>query len=218
MESSKFMEQKLNEWQRLESVIEWANMTTNYFARYIGLARGENLYQIKKGNNRISRKIAIMITEKFPEVNMLWLLKGEGQMLSGADYAAGSIPLYNTGVEQSIRQVGQMEPAEQMVLPSNIDCDFGMPYLGAAMGMKTPTNTILLLKKIMPEMIIPGDECVIVTKKIVLLRIASCEEVENSTPRLRLVAIDSENFGDIMVNLDEIEEAYKVKGKILTNI
>ena len=29
-------------------------MTVNYFALYIGLPRGENLYQIKKGNNGIS--------------------------------------------------------------------------------------------------------------------------------------------------------------------
>lgn len=43
------MRQKMDNWQRIDSVIRWANMTINYFALYIGLPRGENLYQIKKG-------------------------------------------------------------------------------------------------------------------------------------------------------------------------
>ena len=44
--------------KRIESIIRWANMTTNYFARYIGAApRRKNLYQIKRGNNGISRDV-----------------------------------------------------------------------------------------------------------------------------------------------------------------
>lgn len=39
---------KMDNWQRIDSVIRWANMTINYFALYIGLPRGENLYQIKR--------------------------------------------------------------------------------------------------------------------------------------------------------------------------
>lgn len=49
------MREKQNNWQRIEAVIKWANMSTNYFARYIGLARGENLYQIKRGNKTAYR-------------------------------------------------------------------------------------------------------------------------------------------------------------------
>ena len=59
----------MDNWQRIDSVIRWANMTINYFALYIGLPRGENLYQIKKGNNSISRNLADKIVTKFPEVS-----------------------------------------------------------------------------------------------------------------------------------------------------
>ena len=76
------MREKQNNWQRIEAVIKWANMSTNYFARYIGLARGENLYQIKRGNNGISLDVADRIVSKFPQVDKLWLLTGEGQMFS----------------------------------------------------------------------------------------------------------------------------------------
>ncbi len=211
------MEKNLSSWERIESVIEWANMTTNYFARYIGLPRGENLYQIKKGNHGISRKIAVMVVEKFPQINILWLLTGSGSMLAGTPSASTSKPFYNVGVEESIRLLSDITPESQMLLPLDIDCDFGIIYKGRAMAEVIPTNTVLLLKKILPEMIIPGDECVIVTKKIVLLRIVKFEEVEGGEPRLRLISANPELFGDVVVDLAEVDEAYKVKGKVLIN-
>ncbi len=212
------MQDKLTDGQRLESVVKWANMTTNYFARYIGLSRGENLYQILRGNNGISQKTASLIREKFPEINTVWLLTGDGEMLQGSDHAKASKPMYNLGVEQSIRDIDSLEASEQLLLPSNIDFDLGMLYLGRAMGERTPTNSVVLLKKILPEMIIPGDECVIVTKNIVLLRIAKVDDTLTDSPRIRLVAIDHEFFGDVVVEKGDIEAAYVVKGKILTNI
>ncbi|MFI3332819.1 MAG: hypothetical protein SNI51_05955 [Rikenellaceae bacterium] len=217
MDSNKFTQNKPNNWERIESVVEWADMTTNYFARYIGLPRGENLYQIKRGNNGISHKLARMITDKFPQINLLWLLSGEGDMFNGAQLSSGSKPLYNIGVEENIREISSKVADEQMVLPPNIDCDLGMLYLGRAMGDITPPNSVILLKKILPEMIIPGDECVIVTKKIVLLRIAKIESTDSEKPTLRLVATNSETYGDIVVPIEQIEAAYKVKGKILIN-
>ncbi|MFQ7502603.1 MAG: hypothetical protein ACLRMJ_04690 [Alistipes finegoldii] len=60
-------------------------MSTNYFARHIGLARGENLYQIKRGNNGISLDVADRIVSKFPQVDKLWLLTGRADVLRGAD-------------------------------------------------------------------------------------------------------------------------------------
>ena len=88
------MREKQNNWQRIEAVIKWANMSTNYFARYIGLARGENLYQIKRGNNGISLDVADRIVSKFPQVDKLWLLTGEGQMFSEERIRGAQIPYY----------------------------------------------------------------------------------------------------------------------------
>ena len=71
----------LTDWQRIEMVIQQSKLTVNAFARHIGLPRGENLYQIKKGNNGISLDVAKRIVSKFPQVDKLWLLTGDGQML-----------------------------------------------------------------------------------------------------------------------------------------
>lgn len=72
-------------WSRIEMVIRWSGLSINAFARHIGLRRGENLYQIKRGNNGLSIKVANMMCEKFPEVDELWLLTGKKEMLHTAD-------------------------------------------------------------------------------------------------------------------------------------
>lgn len=64
-------------WERIEKVLKHAEMSTNYFAKYIGLTRGENLYQIKRGNNRISLDVAQKINEKFPKFSIPWLMFGD---------------------------------------------------------------------------------------------------------------------------------------------
>ncbi|MFI3286796.1 MAG: hypothetical protein R3Y08_09120 [Rikenellaceae bacterium] len=217
MESNKFTRNKLSCWERIESVVEWADMTAGYFARYIGLSRAENLYQIKRGNNGISLKLTRMITDKFPQINPMWLLMGEGEMFSDVEETSGTKPLYRVGVEEGIRSIDSLSVDQQLMLPSNIEYDFAMLYLGRAMGCVTPPNSVILLKKILVEMIIPGDECVIVTKKIVLLRIAKSLDENGNKRSLSLRAIDSENFGDFVVDIEEIDAVYKVKGKILIN-
>lgn len=72
----------LTNWDRIEAVINYSGMTANAFARHIGLLRGENLYQIKRGNNGISFDVANRIVAKFPQVDKLWLLTGDGQMFT----------------------------------------------------------------------------------------------------------------------------------------
>lgn len=67
----------MTDWQRLEQVIKWTGLSTNAFATGIGLKRSENLYQIKRGNNRISKNLAELIVRKYGSVNRAWLLTGE---------------------------------------------------------------------------------------------------------------------------------------------
>lgn len=78
MEKQNYKEQA---WERIEAVVKRSGMTVNGFAKHIGLQRGENLYQIKRGNNGISVDVANRICERFPDINKLWLLTGDGEML-----------------------------------------------------------------------------------------------------------------------------------------
>lgn len=109
-------------WERIAAVIKMSEKSVNGFARYIGLARGENLYQIKRGNNGISRDLADRICLAFPSVSKLWLLTGEGQMLtekmtsveSSADAGSGCITpwIYFAGVALSAL-IGRGNPAAE---------------------------------------------------------------------------------------------------------
>ncbi len=69
-------------WARLQAVIDHSGIPSiNAFALHIGLRRGENLYQIKKGNNAISLRLAERVCRHYPEISLGWLLSGEGKML-----------------------------------------------------------------------------------------------------------------------------------------
>lgn len=88
----------LDTWHRLERVIKWTGLSVNSFALNIGLKRSENLYQIKRGNNGISRDLANLITTKYPTVSKGWLLTGEGDMFIESQPATvpegGGVPYY----------------------------------------------------------------------------------------------------------------------------
>lgn len=81
-------------WRRIETVLKDVNMSTNYLAKHIGLLRGENLYQIKRGNNKISIDVARRINQKFPEYSIPWLMFG----IDDVDGIPGvmRVPYYNT--------------------------------------------------------------------------------------------------------------------------
>lgn len=208
------MREKQNNWIRIEAVIKWANMSTNYFARYIGLARGENLYQIKRGNNGISLDVADRIVAKFPQIDKLWLLTGEGQMFADERLRGPQIPYYDVDVERGITQLDQLEPQGNLIIPPVGECDLAMIYTGRAMGDCIPPGTRILLKAVDRDAIIPGDEYVIVSRKIVTLRIVRSTDEEN---KIRLVAGDRDKFDDIMLDVNDIEAIYKVKGKLIIN-
>ena len=65
-------------WERLSEVIDYSGLSVNAFAKAIGLKRGENLYQIKKGNNGISPNLAKRINQVLPCFSVAWLIFGEG--------------------------------------------------------------------------------------------------------------------------------------------
>ena len=208
------MKEKQDNWQRIEAIIKWANMSINYFARHIGLARGENLYQIKRGNNGISLDVAERIVTKFPQIDKLWLLTGEGQMFADTKLRGVQIPFYHCDPEQSIAKLATLEPESYMLLPMIQTCDFAMCYTGRAMGQVIPTESVVLFKKDDREAIIPGEIYLVKTSRMSLLRTIRTTDDEE---RLRLVAGDCDKYDDVMIQISDIENIYKLVGKLIIN-
>ena len=208
------MEENQSNWQRIDAVIKWANMSTNYFARHIGLARGENLYQIKRGNNGISLDVADRIVTKFPQIDKLWLLTGEGQMFSDVKMRGAQIPFFRLDPEQNLNQAKRTEPEAYLMLPMVDRCDFAMSSSGRAMGSVIPPETTVLFKAVSVESIIPGEIYLVVTNKFTALRFVRTGEKKNE---IRLVPGDRENYDDLVINKSEINTVYKLVGKIIIN-
>ena len=117
----------LSAWQRIEAVIKASGMSVNAFARFIGLARGENLYQIKKGNNGISRDLARRIIDHYPHLNFSWLLTGAGTRTIDGSNPYG-IPFYKCSCPADIDRVEADEPDGRVTLPGFEDCNVVMAH------------------------------------------------------------------------------------------
>lgn len=111
----------LTAWQRLETIIKMSGMSINAFARCIGLSRGENLYQIKKGNNGISRDLANRIINYYPQISFSWLVTGEGAMTIDGKSETG-IPFYSCSCPDDIDRLAFDEPDGYVAMPNFEDC------------------------------------------------------------------------------------------------
>ncbi len=203
------MTNKNENWVRLESVIRWANMTTNYFGRYIGLARSENLYQIKAGKNGISQNLARRIVEKFPELSVGWLLTGEGDMFSKGT-TNGRIPFFDCDVVgRGLLRLDEIKPDYRMNIPTIEDCDYAFRSYDVAMSNEIAVGSILFLKKTAVEAIIPGGMYVVICPKYIILR--KVRLITSADGSLTLVLEPANaGFDSITVKLDDVKEIYRV--------
>lgn len=184
-------------------------MTTNYFGRYIGLARSENLYQIKVGKNGISQNLARRIVEKFPELSVGWLLTGEGDMFSKGS-TNGRIPFFDCDVVgRGLLRLDEIKPDYRMNIPTIEDCDYAFRSYDVAMSNEIAVGSILFLKKTAVEAIIPGGMYVVICPKYIILR--KVRLITSADGSLTLVLEPANaGFDSITVKLDDVKEIYRV--------
>ncbi|MCC8035592.1 MAG: hypothetical protein LIO77_06650 [Rikenellaceae bacterium] len=192
------------------------------FAREIGLNRGENLYQIKRGNNGISRELTETITAKYPAVSKAWLLTGEGEMLPGkAARVKYDIPFYKSDAVEFIEgaqvPVGELlaalpDPEYYISFPMMQGCHFAAFTFSDAMAPEIPGGSTLFFRHIEKEALTPGSMCLIISKKFSGIRTLRREP---SSKNVRLVPKNIDNFDEITIGISEIEELFVVKGVLI---
>ena len=204
-------------WRRLERVIKWTGLSINSFALTIGLKRSENLYQIKKGNNGISRDLAELITAKYPSVSKGWLLTGEGEMLIGNKAVPGSgsgIPYY--GMDATVAVEQQLPPPLFYIhVPIFNDCDLSAMALGTAMQPDIPAGSIVLLKKWDVKAVVPGESYLIISAAFKGFRIIRRSE---QADELLLLPRNAEEYDPISIKQSSIEKLFIVRGIIIKKI
>lgn len=203
-----------NEWKRLEEVIAWTGMSTNYFARFIGLPRGENLYQIRKGNNGISKDVAHKVAEKFPEISEMWLLTGNGEMFAPPQVPASKIPFYRQDAEQALPRLNELMPDEHICLSLLDEQHIALIYMSRAMHPRIPSGSILFLKEITPEQIIPGNDYMLLCGEQAMLRTV---RTSSKPDAWRLEPANHEDFDDWEIPASFIGKVWKVAGHLSTN-
>ena len=204
----------LDNWQRLERVIKWTGLSVNSFALTIGLKRSENLYQIKKGNNGISRDLAELVAAKYPSISKGWLLSGEGDMfLSSRQNASTGVPFYGMDVLDIVR-MGHKRPEPRFLinLPMFEDCDVAGLCLGTAMQPEIPAGSMLMLKQVPVSSIIPGETYVIHSARFSGIRIIRQGE---DPEQLLLLPRNTQEYDPITLEKAKIGKLFLVQGIII---
>lgn len=65
----------------IEALSNYTGLNLKRLAEEIGLKTHQTLYDIKKGKHGISKDVAEKIQAKYLNINLSWLLTGEGEML-----------------------------------------------------------------------------------------------------------------------------------------
>lgn len=216
----------MTDWQRLEQVIRWTGLSTNAFALGIGLKRSENLYQIKRGNNGISKELAELITQKYPTVNRAWLLTGDGAPFVTSGVAPprpasspgapdSGIPYYNIEIAQllSPRTLSGAIPLYYISVPSLGECDFAATTHGDAMAPDIPPGAIIAMRLIPPDRMIPGEVYMVVTRDFVALRYVRNNPGDPS--ELLLTPANRSSYDEMTLPRHAVLKLYLVKGIII---
>ena len=79
--------------ERIKEIMEREGMGQSQFADHIGVNR-PTLSHILAGRNNPSMEVVMKIHQKFPKINLLWLLDGIGSYGADevADYRGGALP------------------------------------------------------------------------------------------------------------------------------
>lgn len=212
----------MTDWQRLEQVIKWTGLSTNAFASAIGLKRSENLYQIKRGNNRISKNLAELIAAKYPVISPAWLLTDQGEMLTSAPSEATGrstavgIPYYNKDVLRVVSSAETLPPTAHLQLPGFEECSLAALAPAQHLDDSLPTGAILLLQEVGTEtLLLPDEIYVVVTADYALLRYL---KPDPTTPGGLLLVTRNTAEAPLPVRRDQLQKLLLVKGWIVRKV
>ena len=204
----------LNNWQRIEQVIKWSGISSvSAFAREIGLNRGENLYQIKRGNNGISRDLAESIAAKYPQISKAWLLTGEGEMLPGkTERERYDIPFYKMDVTSLTDPMEQINPAYYISFPMFKGADYAAFTFADAMEPEIPKGAIVFLQQIEKGNFTPGAIYYVRSAKFNGIRYVR-KSINDG--KLRLVPKNTADYDEMMIDSSEIKAMFRIKGVMI---
>ena len=104
--------------ERIKEIIDREGMGQSQFADFIGVNR-PTLSHILAGRNNPSMEVVMKIHQKFPKINLLWLLDGEGSYEGDgvADYPKGTLTEDRVADADDMALYGRTEQAQTSSSP-----------------------------------------------------------------------------------------------------
>lgn len=204
---------------RLKAYLKEKNISQADFAIGIGASTGYVNAIVKTIG---SDKLAI-IREKFPDLNIGWLLTGEGEMLKSATAAPATtengVPFYDMDVTASITESFndvREEVQYYINFPPLNDCDAAFPVYGDSMVPDFYPGEVILVREIRNvDSMLWGEPYLVITN-------ADCDNLRTiknvylSEDRQKFIlrATNPKYSGDTIVPRDCVLKIFLVKGKV----
>ena len=149
--------------ERLKKFIAYKGLTEREFCRRLGVGSAY-IQSIKKS---ISASKAEKLSELFPELNIIWLVSGEGEMLykmkvvkndndgslttDEGKFYTYLLPVAAIGGELSGFDCDSVMPRDcERVISPVADVDFAMPVIGDSMEPEYPSGARVMVKRVDP--------------------------------------------------------------------
>ena len=202
--------------ERLGYLINYLGYNTNSFSVNIGLTSNNVIGRIINDKERAPSYLVLnKIAETFPEVNLRWLITGDGDILHSKRSPwdePGTIKYYKTSsfkdFHNAINKISN--PISVIKISGMEGCDYAFDIIGASMTPTFSPGDIVLCCETDEEPVVFGEPYLIIGKNFAVIRIIKRLDEQNN-----LVArIESDTESENIIKMHEIDKILSVKGII----
>lgn len=211
----------MNTQEIIKKLLIYSGLNASQFAKMVGAKTNQAIYDMQKGRTKtISPAMADKITSCFPNVNRMWLLTGEGEMLLGCappSPAPQHVIRYFPNVEVSLGGTEFLnnpdESSYDIIVPGFKDCQFAINAYGDSMLPLIHSGEIVVVSEWNENFIEWGEIYLVITRS----GRRSIKRLMPSPDNPQCIECHSENNGSyppFTVEKNDIAKLYRVKGSI----
>ncbi|MEN9489479.1 MAG: hypothetical protein RL494_1744 [Bacteroidota bacterium] len=94
--------------KRLEIILDYYSLSASAFADKVGVQRS-SLSHLLSGRNKPSLDFILKITQKFPEVDLYWILNGKGNFPKDENTNQPIIPVFKDQFQETKREKQELD-------------------------------------------------------------------------------------------------------------
>ena len=94
--------------KRLEIILDYYSLSASAFADKVGVQRS-SLSHLLSGRNKLSVDVILKITQKFPEVDLYWILNGKGNFPKDENTNQPIIPVFKDQFQETKREKQELD-------------------------------------------------------------------------------------------------------------